>query len=290
MNKLKCLVAVIALFVGLSLNGQLLWKVTGNSLSKPSYLFGTHHLVDKNQLKDADKIIALSKQTDAVVGEMDIPDPTTAQMQMMQAGMMVGTTLKEFVSAEDYQLADNEFQQLMGVGMAQLGMMKPMLLETLYQALLFARAYGMTQQPEAMDMVLQKVAKENNRKVVGLETLDQQMKILFNSIPVKRQAEILIHDIKDKQHLTKELLDLTDAYKAGNLAKMEEMDKADTSMTPEERKPLIDNRNEAWLKQLPTLMKEQSCFVAVGAMHLMGDAGLVKQLQKAGYTVEAVTL
>lgn len=290
MNKKNLFVAFIALLLACSANAQLLWKVSGNGLAKPSYLFGTHHLVDKDQIKNVDKIIDMSKQADAVVGEMDMPDPASAQMKMMQAGMLTGTTLKELLSPEDYQLADNEFQQLMGAGMTQLGMMKPILLETIYQGIVFMQAYGMTKQPEAIDAVLQKTAKDNNKKVIGLETLDQQMDILLNSISVKRQAEILIKDIKEKQKMTNELLELTDAYKKEDLVKIEAIDKADDSMTPEEKKPIVSNRNDAWMKQLPELIKGQSCFVAVGVLHLIGNSGLITQLKKAGYTVEAVAL
>jgi len=57
----------IALFFIVSAQAQLLWKVSGNGLSKPSYLFGTHHLIEKEQIKDFDKILSLSGQADAVV-------------------------------------------------------------------------------------------------------------------------------------------------------------------------------------------------------------------------------
>jgi uncharacterized protein YbaP (TraB family) len=247
-------------------------------------------MVDKDQIKDIDKIIDLSKQTDAVVGEMEIPDPATVQMKMLQAGMLTGITMKELLSPEDYQLADTEFQQLMGTGLSQLGMMKPMLLETLYSGLIFMQAYGMPKQPEAIDGILQKAAKENNKKVIGLETLEQQMDIILNSLPLKRQAEILMYDIKNKQKGIDLQLNITDAYKKGDMAKADALDKADDSMTPDEKKILAENRNNAWMTQLPGLMKAQSCFIAVGFLHLVGDKGLVSQLKKAGYTVEAVSL
>lgn len=290
MNKKILFAAFIALFLACNANAQLLWKISGNGLAKPSYLFGTHHLVDKDQIKNIDQIIDLSKQTDAVVGEMEIPDPATVQMKMLQAGMLTGTTMKELLSPEDYQLADAEFQQLMGTGLSQLGTMKPMLLETLYSGLIFMQAYGMTKQPEAIDGILQKTAKENNKKVIGLETLDQQMDIILNSLPLKRQAEILMYDIRNKQKGIDLQLNITDAYKKGDMAKADALDKADDSMTPDEKKILAENRNNNWMTQLPGLMKTQSCFIAVGFLHLVGDKGLVAQLKKAVYTVEAVSL
>jgi len=290
MNQKHLIVALIAFLIVCSANAQLLWKISGNGLTKPSYLFGTHHLVDKNQIKNVDKIIDLSKQSDAVVGEMEMSDQASSQMKIMQAGMLAGITMKELLSPEDYQLADTEFQQLMGAGMAQLGMMKPMLLETLYSSMTFMKAYGMSKQPEAIDAILQKTAKENNKKVIGLETLDQQMDIIFNKLPLKRQAEILMKDIKEKQKGIDLLIQITDAYKTGDMAKAEALDKTDDSMTADEKKPLIENRNNAWLAKLPELMRSQSCFIAVGFLHLVGNEGLVAQLKKAGYSVETVIL
>jgi hypothetical protein len=84
----------------------------------------------------------------------------------------------------------------------------------------------------------------------------------------------------------KDLSQLNEAYVTGNLEKMKELDVDDESMTPEERKTLVDNRNQNWLKKLPELFNKQSCFVAVGCLHLVGDNGLINQLRLQGYTVE----
>ena len=60
-------------------------------------------------------------------------------------------------------------------------------------------------------------------------------------------------------------------------------------MTDEEFEKLVDKRNINWINQLPNLMKESSCFVAVGALHLGGKNGLIKLLEKEGYKVKAIT-
>jgi len=48
---------------------------------------------------------------------------------------------------------------------------------------------------------------------------------------------------------------------------------------------LLDDRNKNWLAQLPSLMKEQQTFIAVGALHLSGENGLIHLLRDAGYTL-----
>lgn len=60
------------------------------------------------------------------------------------------------------------------------------------------------------------------------------------------------------------------------------------AMTAEEKKELIDDRNDAWVKAMPGIMKERPTFFAVGAAHLLGAKGVLQQLRDAGYTVEGV--
>ena len=281
-------IAFIALFFIVSAQAQLLWKVSGNGLSKPSYLFGTHHLIEKDQIKDFDKILDLAGGSDAVVGEMIIDNSLGMQLKMVKYAMMKDTTLKELISGTDYVLVDTEYKQTMNMGLNKLGKMKPMLLSTMYSLMLYMKMNNLKKQPEAVDLLFQKKAKKNKKKVIGLETLEQQMDLLLNSIPLKRQAEIMVEGVKGKVKDIELLKEMNEAYLAGNLTQLEKINNEDDDMTYDEKKILIDNRNNAWMKQIPALLNKQSCFVAVGCMHLVGETGLIVQLKKAGYTVEGI--
>src|SRR5674476_457553 len=136
MTKKNMLLPFVLLFV-LNANAQLFWKVSGNGLSKPSYLFGTHHLIENEQIKYFDNIIAFVAQTDAVVGEMDMSNMLGMQMKMMKAVMMKDTTMKELLSDSDYVLVDNELKEVVGVGLDKLGKMKPMMLSTIYSLMTY---------------------------------------------------------------------------------------------------------------------------------------------------------
>jgi len=174
------------------------------------------------------------------------------------------------------------------VGMSVLGSFKPMMLMSMHQLVLYLKSTGSKKQPTAVDDLFQKQARAAKKKVIGLETLETQMNILFNNISLERQAEILLFEVRDKEQMLTELKQLNDVYISGDLEKMKELDVDDESMRPEERKMLVDDRNLNWIKQLPALFKEQSCFVAVGCLHLVGDNGLINQLRLNGYTVEPV--
>ena len=279
----------VLLLLTLHAQGQLLWKISGNGLKKSSYLFGTHHLIDKDKIPQFDSILAVCAQADAVVGEMDLKEPGI-QKKMMQGSVMKGKKMKDLVSPADFQMLDTEFKSVMGVGMSLLGSFKPMVVMSLHQLTLYLKMSGLKKQPVAVDELFQKQARAGSKAVIGLETIDYQINVLFNSMTLERQAEVLLYEVRQKDQLMKDLSQLNEAYVTGNLEKMKELDVDDESMTPEERKTLVDNRNQNWLKQLPELLNKQSCFVAVGCLHLVGDNGLINQLRLQGYTVEPVRL
>ena len=77
--------------------------------------------------------------------------------------------------------------------------------------------------------------------------------------------------------------------KKGHDLKIREKRKGDQcDALPGEEDVLIYNRNKAWAEKLPAIMKAAPTFVAVGALHLPGEKGLLNLLKRQGYTVEAV--
>ncbi|MDD3907462.1 MAG: TraB/GumN family protein [Bacteroidales bacterium] len=289
MKRQFLLVVAFVVFISWSVNAQIFWKVSGNGLAKTSYLFGTHHLIEKEQIKDFDRILAICNKAEAVVCEIDMRDKSL-QAKLAQATVMSEGDMKDLLSPEDYILVDNEFKNLLGAGMSQLGKMKPVMLDNLFQIMWYLKENGLKNQPEAIDMIFQKNASDNNKKVIGLETAEDQINALFNSLSLKRQAEILVKDVKEKKKGIELLKKLNEYYLTGNLRGLEALNKEDDSMTEEEMKVLKEDRNNKWMKQLPDLMKEQSCFIAVGCLHLTGETGLINQLKKAGYSVEPVVM
>jgi len=288
MSKRISILAVIAILLIFSANAQLLWKVEGNGLTKPSYLFGTHHLIEKEQIPGFENVLTYINSVDAVVGELDMSDMLNMQMHLMKAAIMKDTTLSDLISPEDYTLVDAEFKNVIGFGLKPLEKMKPMMLSTMYSGVLYMKLNNMKKEPEAIDQVIQKIGKKANKKFIGLETLDEQIDILFNHIPLKRQAEILVKTVKEKEESMDMTKRLNSAYIAGDLEQLQVIYTEDDDMSNEERKILVEQRNNNWVEQFKTMFAENSCFVAVGCLHLSGKAGIINQLQNAGYTIKAV--
>ena len=96
--------------------GSLLWKVSGNGLAKPSYLFGTHHLIPITFLDSVSGIHDAFENTEQAVGELDMGNMSQMQMKIMgESTMPAGITFDSFLSATDVTLLDSILTRLMGV-------------------------------------------------------------------------------------------------------------------------------------------------------------------------------
>lgn len=285
----------ILLFISLALNAnaQLLWKISGNGLEKPSYVFGTHHLAP---LSIKDSIAAMPQalsETTQVYGEVVMSEMMTpAFMQEMQKNMMLpaDTTLQSLFTTQQYEQVGKVVKENLMADISMLAQLKPAaIMQQLVVILSMKYLPGFNPQ-EQIDAYFQQQAQQNGKKVGGLETAQSQLGILFNSQSLRRQAEQLFCIASDIEKTMKQSKELVNCYKAqdldGVLRLMEEREGTSCDPQPGEMEALIDNRNIAWTKKMPAIMQESPTFFVVGAGHLPGDKGVLNLLKQQGYTLE----
>lgn len=289
---LKKAVFLFVFLISISfIQAQLLWKITGNGLKKPSYLFGTHHLIPIDFLDSVPGLFKAFNSCDNVVGEMVINN-VDAMARIQQAAMLPKhIKIKDLLTESEYELVDTELKSVLKFGLKELAMMNPALIITMYETELYKKQFGFTDNSQT-DSYFQLVAAEKGKKVVGLESIDQQIAILFGNTSYQRQADILVETVINKDSIMQDMKQLNNLYKSGKtdeMAQLAQKSEKVTDMTDAEYARLVDDRNAEWLTRLPALMNEAPSFIAVGALHLGGEKGLVKLLQKAGYKVKEVT-
>ena len=300
--KRKLMTLAVLLTAAVSVNAQLLYKISGNGLEKPSYIIGTHHLANVGFVEKINGVKEALTETEQVYGEvkwdaMANPD----SLKAMQEKMMLpeGQTLKTILTPEQYKRLDAFMTAKLGAGMsnpmveAQMGKLSPMALVTQFQVLLFMMNHmGEFDPSSTFDQYFQAQAQKNNMPCGGLETMSFQAQVLYGSTPMERQVEQLMCLIDNEQFNVQMLEEMTKAFYAQDLDALKKaMDvKLGTSCdsTPEEEAALIDNRNADWLTKMPAIMKQAPTFFAVGAGHLLGEKGVLQLLRNAGYTVEGV--
>jgi uncharacterized protein len=264
----------------------LLWKISGKGLSKPSYIFGTMHMICANDIELSDSLKNAIKNSDKVYLELDMDDMMQMMSAMMHMNMRGDTSLSDLLSADDYKKVKDFFDDHSGlIPFSLMERMKPLLIESMV----------MEQSDQCDDMIIieqliMEEAKKHEKEIKGLETFDYQLGI-FDRIPYKLQAQQLVKMVDDaksgKNDDKNEMKILTDAYRKQELNKMDDLTKDDPGIAGFTDILLYD-RNANWSKKLQDLMINNSLVVAVGAGHLPGKKGVLNLLREAGYKVEPV--
>ena len=130
---------------------------------------------------------------------------------------------------------------------------------------------------------LTSLAKKEKKTIIGLETLQEQMEIV-GSIPLEDQIE----DLKSSTAgMIRDYNEMLAAYTSQNLSDLEKIGTESEGFDKMEAK-LLTERNERWVKTIQEQLAKTSTFYAVGALHLVGEEGLINQLQEAGYSLAPI--
>ncbi len=267
------------------IQNALLWKVSGKDMQKPSYLFGTFHLLTNAFTDTIPAVLQAYRQADKVIGELVLDE--TPQAPMMEAAMLQGTTLKELMPPPAYANAAKWFSTEAGIELSQLDKLNPMAIMTTAMAITQQKHFPNPSGAIQLDSWFQQSAKKDGKAVAGLEDVKVQIDALFKKISYQRQTELLAEMLSDGVQLQDSMRLMYNAYLAKDLQTLEALMYRGT-YSPNEIKVLLDDRNNAWLKQLPGMMQKEALFIAVGALHLTGSTGMVEGLRKMGYTVTPV--
>lgn len=277
--------------VALTTDAQLLWKISGNGIKEPSYIFGTHHVAPNSitdSIKGFDNAFESTRQ---LYGEIDMnfmtDNSTLIEMQKAMT-MPEGKRLSDLFSNEDRKLIDSACKKYLGIGIGMMDMLKPMAIASQLSVVMSMKEFPELQKGEQLDMNLQNMAKKEGKEVKGLESLEFQTNLIFN-MPLEEQAEFLLKTVESTDESEKTSKELANAYKSQNLDKiMELINKEDMQDNENYIKMLVYDRNRNWVEQMKSIVDDKPTFFVVGAGHLPGEEGVLKLLENEGYTIEPV--
>lgn len=271
----------------------LLWKIEGRGLGQPSYLFGTIHLIPEEAYFYPEGFEAAFAQARRVVFEIDLNEmgELGAMMGMLTSLMMKGgETIDDLMTPAEYREVSAYFED-MGMPMFLLNRVKPMFLSMLAEVDMDPGALD-SERMKSYEMELNDRALADGKKTGGLETMAFQLS-LFDSIPYTDQARMLLDAVRGTQAESdafQETLKLYSEQRVEDMATMiGEADQASHKEGNMEQVLLI-NRNRNWIPVMHRMMQLESVLFAVGAGHLAGAEGVIRLLQREGYTVTPVSV
>ncbi len=269
---------------------SLLWKVSGNGLTEPSYIFGTYHLLGDKFLTQAPEVLQPFAAATGIVVETLI-DSSRLQGIVMKS-MMTDKKISTLISPEDFKVVSDELYRLSGYNLITFDRFKPAQVSALIMLLNAQKLNSdvLTKYSGTpLDLYFASEGKKQNKTVTPLETMEEQFAMLLDHFPVEEQAKQLVEAVKQKELNEKASTDMVNLYLNKDIDGLFGMIEAYPEELTGNMDYMLKDRNANWMKILPGLMKAGTQFIAVGAGHLPGPDGLLTLLKKQGYTITPVT-
>lgn len=263
-------------------NDSLLWEISGNGLKNPSYLFGTIHLISSEDFYISEATKNALNSTKLLVTEVDIKSLYSVNPAKLM--LPKDSTLKDYMTEDDYnKVRDIYITKMHMTGDAfdnTLAKMLPVMLQQQITLL----AFGDNTKSYEMEFI--KLANKQKTENTGLETQEFQVNLLTKT-PVKEQVKVLIESVDSVDRDIRELKHLIKLYKEERLEDIAAyMNSGGNSEFSSQKDEFLVNRNEDWIPKIEELIKEKSCFIAVGAAHLPSEIGVIELLKAKGYSVK----
>lgn len=258
----------------------LLWEISGNGLENPSYLFGTIHIISKDDFLMTEMTQNLLQESEQVVLELDMDDPKTMMGMVTKIMMKDGQSLKTLLSEEDYQVVSNFFADTLGSSLMMVEKMKPfMALSMIYPKMLGEKT-------ASYEMEFMRLARKASLEIEGLESVEDQLGI-FDEIPYEEQAQMMVEFVKAYTDEKDKIREMVDLYVAEDLKGLYEFTTQSADMEGYQD-IMLDNRNVKWIPTMEEMMANKISFFAVGAGHLWGEKGVINLLKEQGYQLKAL--
>lgn len=258
----------------------ILYQIQSPAAATASYLLGTIHSEDPRVLDLPGSVRSAFEGSPGFVLEV-VPDAEAIIKSMVTMTYNDGRTLKEVLPPELYRRAA---EALGGLGMTPAAFedFKPWAVVTLL-------SLPPTEKGEFLDLSLYRAAKDAGKAIRGLETMEEQLAV-FDSLSEADQIALLEETLDGRDQMPDLFEDLIQAYLAQDLvALMERSERhlkgGDPRLAALFREAAVVSRNRRMAERLRPLLDEGGWFIAIGALHLPGDEGVLRLLQYSGYRV-----
>jgi uncharacterized protein YbaP (TraB family) len=260
----------------------LLWEVS-KSGQQPAYLFGTIHSEDPAVVDLPAPVKQAFDASNSVVLEM-LMDTDTMRYSSTAMLMLDGRSLSDVIGMPLYEKVSAAIASR-GIPELVLQRMKPW-------AVAVTLSTPALETGQILDRVLYQYALQQDKAVYGLETVREQLD-LFDSMSESDQV-ILLRDAVDKfpelDTLHAELLAVYRQRDLEGLLAINEtsMQAEDQRLAKDFQRRVIDDRNQRMAERMQPYLRQGKAFVAVGALHLPGEKGLLNLLEQQGYTIRRI--
>jgi uncharacterized protein YbaP (TraB family) len=255
-----------------------------------AYLFGTIHVGKPAFFPLEDEVTRALARASKLVIELDVRDGESFQQAVQKHGIYAaGDSIDRHLSADTLRQLRQALDRS-GIPFENVARMKPWLVANLLLGLDLER-HGF-QRSEGIEFFLLSLAKEQTKTVQELESAEYQLS-LYDAMTHAEQEQYLrenLAQLRDGNALRKAQA-MIDAWGSANDKAFEEMLRESlnekTLSSEFTQRVLLDQRNPEMANKIEALLRnDETTFVGVGLLHLIGETGVPRLLRERGYEVE----
>ena len=260
----------------------LLWKISGNGLEKPSYLYGTMHLTDERVFNLGDSLYKAIENSDGFAMEID-PDALTE--------MMIDEAKKSILEARKIKdmLSEKEFKKYGPALSRKLNKDEDdITTEDVFREKnkWVEESYRKGKMITFLDTYLFDIARRQGKWTGGVEDIDDHknaLDYLIDESDIQELAADIDNENDERGAVTME--QMIKYYTDNNLNAIDSISGFQDSLFHD---ALLTSRNKKMAMRMDSLGRERSMVFAVGAAHLPGSDGVIALLKQKGFTVTPV--
>lgn len=264
-------------------DGPAVWEMRGPGATV--WLLGSVHLLRESDYPLPGSVDRLLAGAERLVLELDLDevDPVTSQMLVFNLGrLQEGQSLSDVMGSQAYRLAAKRADKL-GIDLGMLSALKPWFAALTVMNIEMLRL-GFN--PElGLEQHLARQARQNGKEILGLETLEYQLR-LFDELSYETQSALLLQTLSEAETLEQEMSSLVSAWRQGETEALSAALTRSFSGYVDVYRSIVTDRNEAWVDRIMDLGRSSGdSLVVVGALHLVGDDSVVEMLRSKGAKV-----
>ena len=306
MKKKNIITALLLMAASVTVNAQLMFRISGNGLEKPSYILGTIHVLSGDLLDSIPAFLEAENQCQQLFVESDVTDQQYRQERLAAGQQLMtlpdGKTIADVLGEERMAILQERMKETFHINLADSAAQKYLY----YQPLCFTYMLNMMVQMEVymkypamrngnmMDVACMKRAKARGWKVGNLDqikTSEELGKIKETIAPIDEQVDTLMALLNNFDERRQNILNkfegmhnMGNYWSAGDYESFERLVLPDNEASP----AIYADRNKKWMPIIIEAIKEMPTLFVFGAGHLTGPEGVVRMLRDEGYTVEQV--
>lgn len=275
---------------------QLLYQISGKGLQKESYIVGTYHLAPASFVDEIAGVTEALQSVDVVCGELDISTIMGDASQALAEAMMLPDNqyITDILTEEQLTRLNGYMMEVVGMDFnnpmcnKSLGRLRPYALAMNLEVVEFAKITPGFNPLKLIDNHFKTEATKMGKRVLGLETVEAQIEVLFGNTSIEDEVEALMEIVDNPEATHEAMKALANAYFAQDIEAIGTYIAGVEAGDVEAWELICVRRNYNWIAQMPAIMEEQPTLFVVGAAHLVGEEGILALLQDAGYSVTAV--